>query len=71
MSTTKLFDIKSHAYTQKNLRAEGGVRLVILMMIVGPQAKGDFDLRMNYAMNIFVLFIPSPFLFVLTIIIAS
>ena len=35
-----------------------GVRLVILMMLVGPQAKGDFELRMNYAMKL--LFLHSP-----------
>jgi hypothetical protein len=28
------------------------VRLVILMMFVRPQAKGDFGLRMNYALNL-------------------
>ena len=30
---------------------KGRVRLVILIWYSGPQAKGDFDLRMNYALN--------------------
>ncbi len=28
------------------------IRLVILMMLYSPQAKGDFELRMNYAMKL-------------------
>jgi len=32
---------------------------VILMMLVGPQAKGDFELRMNYAMKLWFLHSPN------------
>ena len=34
---------------------------MMLMMLVGPQAKGDFELRMNYAMKL--LFLHSPKIF--------